>query len=577
MKGLDVDHMTATLLLVDDDALNRDALSRRLERKGYSVLMAASGEEALDIVGTRRVDAVLLDVMMPGMSGLETLRRLRRLHPVSELPIIMVTAKDESADVVEALDLGANDYVTKPINFATALARIRTQVTTRRSDPLTGLANRVLFMDRLERLVARSRTASHQPFAVFFLDVDRFKIVNDSLGHVVGDALLLGVAERLERSLRSEDTVSRFGGEHTLARLGGDEFTILLDGIAEVSDARAVAERLLAVIGAPFHLHGREVFASVSIGIVMSDARYRQAGEMVRDADTAMYQAKAQGKARCEVFDTSMLAAAERRLQLESDLRVALEREELRVYYQPIVELTGGQLCAFEALLRWHHPERGIVSPGEFIPTAEETGLIVPIGNWVLREACQQMNAWATEFPGCDGLTINVNLSARQFMHSDLLSDVTRILEETGWPPERLKFEITEAVVLENSDAVVTTMNGLRGLGVQLGLDDFGMGYASLSYLRRFPFQTIKIDRYFVSGMDEPANAEIVRAIVSLAAGLAMDVTAEGIETAEQLAGLKDLACEFGQGFYFYKPLDSGDARAVLQGRKWPIAPPLAS
>jgi diguanylate cyclase (GGDEF)-like protein len=566
-----MDQTHATLLLVDDDAMNRDMLSRRLARKGYTVLTAESGPRALEMLGSNRIDALLLDVMMPGMSGIETLKRVRQSHSVSELPVIMVTAKDRSEDVVDALDLGANDYVTKPLDFPIVLARIRTQVNARRADPLTGLPNRVLFMDRLERLVGRARSGG-SPFAVFFLDVDRFKLINDSLGHLAGDELLINLARRLETSLRASDTVARLDGEPTLARLGGDEFTILLDGVRSAADAQAIADRLLAAVSQPFTLQGRDIFSSVSIGIVMSAPRYERGEDMVRDADTAMYRAKALGKARCEIFDTSMLAAVEQRLQLESDLRHALARNELRVYYQPIVTLSEAQLCGFEALLRWHHPTQGVISPDAFIPVAEETGLIVPIGNWVLQEACRQMRTWDREFPEYEHLMINVNLSARQCMEPNLVRDVTRILTETGLSAPRLKLEITEGVVLENSDAVVEILTELRTLGVQLGLDDFGMGYSALSYLPRFPFQTLKIDRSFVNGMvGEGGNTEIIRAIVSLAAGLAMNVTAEGVETEEQLGRLKDLACEFGQGFYFYKPLAREDAHAVLESRKWTV------
>jgi len=559
-----MNHTPATLLVVDDDPMNRDALSRRLIRTGYTVLTAESGAAALELVSTHRVDAVLLDVMMPGMSGLDTLRVLRESRSVSELPIIMVTAKDGSDDVVEALDLGANDYVTKPIDYAVALARIRAQVTARRADPLTGLPNRVLFLERLNRLLARGE-ASGRPFAVFFLDLDRFKLINDSLGHVAGDELLLAVARRLEKALRATDTVCRGDGELTLARLGGDEFTILLDGVGSAEQAQAIAERLRAVVAQPFELQGREVVTSVSIGIVLSAAGYARAEEMIRDADTAMYRAKELGKGRCEIFDHSMRLAAQQRLQLESDLRFALDRGELEIHYQPIVSLVECQLCGFEALLRWNHPQRGLVSPAEFIPTAEETGSIVPIGNWVLAQACRQMREWEREFPSSRDLTISVNLSARQCMEPGLLADVARILRQTGMAPGRVKLEITEGIVLENTDEVARILHDLRTLGVQLGLDDFGMGYSALSYLQRFPFQTIKIDRTFVSGVQDVANAEIIRAIVSLADGLDMNVTAEGVETGEQLHRLRELACGFGQGFYFRQPLSSSDARDVLR------------
>ena len=555
----------ATLLLVDDDAMNRDALARRLSRSGYKVLTAESGVVALRILREQRVDAVLLDVMMPGLSGLETLRQLRQMRSVADLPVIMVTAKDESDDVIEALDLGANDYVTKPIDFAVALARIRAQVTTRRADPLTGLPNRVLFLERLNRMLASQPSDGTPAFAVLFLDVDRFKVINDSLGHVAGDELLVEIAKRLESSLRATDTVARFEAEHTLARMGGDEFTILLDGIGEVDRALAIANRLCAAVAQPFQLQGREVATSISIGLVVSAPRYRHAEEMIRDADTAMYRAKELGKARCEIFDTSMLAQAEERLVLESDLRQAIERQELEVYYQPIVSLSEGRLTGFEALVRWNHPRRGLVLPSEFIPTAEETGLIVQIGAWVLHEACRQLSAWDREFPTCAGLVMNVNLSARQCTHPELLQNVRRILETTGLQPSRLKLEITESVVLGNSELVGRVLRELRELGVQLGLDDFGMGYSALNYLQAFPFQTIKIDRTFVSGMEEGGNTEIIRAIVSLATGLEMDVTAEGIETLNQATELQKLSCEFGQGYYFEKPMTGKDARAILR------------
>jgi len=560
----------ATLLVVDDDATNRDALSRLLSCTGYTVLTAENGAVALQIIATHRVDAVLLDVMMPGMSGLETLRHLRESRSVAELPVIMVTARDGSDDVVEALDLGANDYVTKPIDCAVALARIRALVTVRRADPLTGLPNRVLFMERLNRLITRMPAPS-RAFAVFFLDVDRFKLINDSLGHAAGDELLVGIARRLEQSLRSSDRIYRCEGELTLARLGGDEFTILLEGVGSAEHAQSIADRLTSVVAEPFTVQNRDVVVTASVGMVLSADRYRRAEDMVRDADIAMYHAKQLGKGRWQLFDGSMLAAAEQRLQLESDLRRALADSQLEIHYQPIVALGEGQLCGFEALLRWRHPTRGLILPGDFIPTTEETGLIVPIGRWVLREACRQMATWDREFPHCTALTISVNLSARQCMQPDLLSDVSQVLDETGLDPARLKLEITESVVLENTDTVARVLQDLRRLGVQLGLDDFGMGYSALSYLQRFPFQTIKIDRAFVSSVHDSANAEIIRAIVSLAEGLDMDVTAEGVETREQAIRLKELACGFAQGFYFHHPLPPDEARRLIRAMN--IAP----
>jgi diguanylate cyclase (GGDEF)-like protein len=555
----------ATLLVVDDDATNQDVLSRRLVRSGYKVLTADCGTRALELVNGHRFDAVLLDVMMPGMSGVETLRRLRQSRSMSELPVIMVTANSRSEDVVEALGLGANDYVTKPIDFPIALARIKTQVTARRADPLTGLPNRTIFMDQLDRLIARPEAERGETFAVYFVDIDRFKLINDSLGHLGGDEILVGVARRLENALRAAD--ARLGSEHALARPGGDEFTILLDGLADMAEAREVGELLVAALAEPFTVRNRDLYVSVSVGLVTASNRYRHGGEMVRDADMAMYRAKALGKARCEVFDVSMLEVVERRLRVESDLRHALDRGELSVFYQPIIELSGGRLQGFEALLRWNHPTLGVVPPSEFIPIAEETGLIVPIGDWVLRQACQQLCAWDEEFARHPRLTINVNLSARQCLEPNLIRDVRRVLSETGLAPDRLKLEITEGVVLKNCESVESILNQLRALGVQLQLDDFGVGYSTLSYLQRFPFQTIKIDRSFVNGLKDGGNTDIIRAIVALAGALKMDVAAEGVETAQQLKELKGLSCEFGQGYYFDKPLSLEDARAVLQVR----------
>jgi diguanylate cyclase (GGDEF)-like protein len=560
---------SSALLVVDDDPMNRDALSRRLTRTGYRVLTAPSGADALAVLATERIDAVLLDVMMPGMSGLETLKRIRQVRSISDLPVIMVTAKDGSDDVVEALDLGANDYVTKPIDYAVALARIRAQVMSRRSDPLTGLPNRLLFLERLRHLMAHADEGKCRRFALLFLDLDRFKVINDSLGHAAGDELLVKLAKRLKESLRATDLTARYDGEHTLARMGGDEFTILLDNVADAERALAIGERLREAVSRPFMLGSREVVTSASIGIVLSARRYQSAEDMVRDADTAMYRAKSLRKSRCQVFDASMREAATKRLQLESDLRGALDRREFEVYYQPIVSLKAGRLNGFEALLRWRHPTRGLIFPGDFIGIAEDTGLIVPIGRWVLEDACRQMRRWSDSHPTARDLLLNVNVSARQCMDPDLVRDVARVLDETGLPAARVKLELTEGIVLDDTDAVIDVLNRLRALGVQLGLDDFGMGYSALSYLQRFPIQTIKIDRAFVHGIAEQGNAEIIRAIVSMAEGLQMDVTAEGVETAEQMVRLQELACEFAQGYYFREPLTKAAAENVLGHVGW--------
>ncbi len=557
-----MDAVISTLLVVDDDDLCRDALSRRLMRSGYAVVTADGGQAALAMLASRRVDVVLLDVMMPGMSGLDTLARIRETRSASDLPVIMVTANDGTNDIVQALDSGANDYVTKPVDFPVVLARIRGQVATRRADPLTGLPNRLLFQERVTRLIGDARGGLKAPFALFFLDVDRFKTVNDSLGHAAGDELLVTIARRLESALRATDTVTRFG-EHTLARLGGDEFTVLVDGLHGPDDAEAIAARLLRAVMQPVHVGGRDVVVSTSIGVVLSNERYSSPEEMLRDADTAMYRAKARGKAQCALFDDSMLAAATRQLQLESDLRFALERRQFHVDYQPIIAIDDEHLVGFEALLRWNHPEHGLVPPTEFIPMAEEIGVIGEIGKWVMEQACAQTVEWDARDPG-SALTISVNVSVRQCVPG-LVEEVAAVLRSTGLPPQRLVLEITESAFLEKSEQVSSTLNALRLIGVQMSLDDFGTGYSALSYLQQFPFQTIKIDRAFVAGLIKGGKSDIVRAIVSMAEGLSMAVTAEGVETLEQLEQLRALSCGKAQGYWFHAPLSSDAAGALVR------------
>jgi diguanylate cyclase (GGDEF)-like protein/PAS domain S-box-containing protein len=425
-------------------------------------------------------------------------------------------------------------------------------------DGLTGLPNRALFTDRLKLAIARAKRREDYQFSVLFLDLDRFKTINDSLGHLVGDQLLIGIARRLETCLRAGDTV---------ARLGGDEFTILLDDLVDADDVMQATERIQKELTAPFNLGGHEVFTSVSIGIAPSTTGYERPDDILRDADTAMYRAKTLGKARHVVFDREMHARAVNLLQLEIDLRRAVERQEFLVYYQPIIKIDTGQLDGFEALVRWRHPKHGLISPMDFIPVAEETGLIIPIGQWVLAEACRQVCEWQKEFPTYPPLSISVNLSARQFTQPDLVKQVQNALAETGLNPRSLKLEITETVVMENSEVAIEMLKELRTLGVELSIDDFGTGYSSLSYLHCFPVSTLKVDRSFVNQMtDYNDNMELVRTIITLARSLGMEVVAEGIETESQLAQLKALECERGQGYYFSKPMSAEAAGDFLLG-----------
>jgi len=681
------------LLIVDDNELNRDMLARRLARKGYEIVLAASARELPQRVKEEAIDLVLLDIEMPEISGLEALKTLRETYSAIELPVIMVTAKDQSEDVVKALDLGANDYVTKPIDFAVALARIGTQLSHKRaqeglreseeryalaargandglwdwdvqanvvyfsprwksmlgyqeseigdkpnewfdrihdadrervneevaahqkglvpqfesehrvlhkdgsfrwmlcrglavhngsgktlrmvgwqtditegkvSDPLTGLPNRLLFTDRVGRLIKHAKRRKDYLFAVLFLDLDGFKMINDSLGHLVGDQLLVGVATRLEKCLRATDTVARLGEGFIVARMGGDEFTVLLDDLKDPGDAKQAAERLMKSVTAPFMLGGREVFTSLSIGIALSTPSYEQAEDILRDADTAMYRAKSRGKARYEIFDADMRASVVARLQLETDLRRALEHGEFHNVYQPIVSLAAGQIVGFEALLRWQHPTRGQLGPEEFIIVAEETGLIRDLGWWNLREACRQMTEWRADYNAYSQLTMSVNLSPKQFLQANLVEDIGSLLRELKLPPQALKLELTESTVMGDPSAAVEMLQQIKSLGISLAIDDFGTGYSSLSYLHRFPLDTLKIDRSFISSIGNGEDTEIARTILPMASNLHLDVVAEGVETIEQLVLLKKLQCKYGQGYYFSKPLSAEEAGLLL-------------
>jgi diguanylate cyclase (GGDEF)-like protein len=422
-------------------------------------------------------------------------------------------------------------------------------------DALTGLPNRALFMDRLTHGLTRARRR-HEHVAVLFLDLDRFKVINDTLGHTVGDQLLVEVSNRLGSSLRPGDTV---------ARLGGDEFGLLLEDVADAETAELVALRIEAELAKPLIFEGREVFVTSSIGIALSSERLGTPEEVLRDADLAMYHAKAKGKARHEIFDGTMSAPALDRMDLEMDLRSAITNRDFRLHYQPILRLETGRIVEVEALIRWQHEKRGLLQPDAFIGLTEETGLIVPIGQWVLTEACRQARAWQIEFPRTPALGMSVNLSAKQFQNPKLVEEITDALTMSGLDPACLKLEITESVVMQDVPATLAKLHELKDLGIRLAIDDFGTGYSSLGYLKRFPVDTLKIDRSFVKGLShEGGDSAIVRAVVTVAKSLNMDVTAEGIETDQQRLELKALGCEFGQGFLFGRPLTPEHLKPLL-------------
>jgi diguanylate cyclase (GGDEF)-like protein/PAS domain S-box-containing protein len=683
------------VLIVDDNEMNRDMLGRRLERKGYQVDMAASAHELMARIKRESIDLVLLDIEMPDISGLEALQQIRELYTPIALPVIMVTARSQSEDVVKALGMGANDYLTKPVDFAVALARIGTQLSHKRaqeglkeseeryalaargandglwdwnlatgsiyfsarwkamlgcqedeitdnpeewferiheadrdrvkdeiaahqrgttphfesehrirhndgtfrwmlsrgvailndskmpvrmagsqtditegkvSDPLTNLPNRLLFLDRLGRLMRHSKRHPERMFAVLFLDLDAFKMINDSMGHFVGDQLLLGVSKRLENCLRESDTVARLEQQSfTLARMGGDEFTVLLDDIKSPEDANHAAERIMKELSAPFDVGGKEVFTSASIGIALSNPAYQEPQEIMRDADTAMYRAKSLGKSRFEVFDADMRASVIARLELETDMRRSLDRGHFVNYYQPIVSLENGEVRGFESLLRWNHPTMGLLGPDKFISIAEDTGLIRELGWWSLCEACHRLKEWKDCLGPDRKLFISVNLSIKQFMQPNLVENIRNLLTELNVDPTSLKLEITESTVMEDPSAAAEMLQQMKDLGIRLAIDDFGTGYSSLSYLHKFPLDTLKIDRSFISGESNGVNGmEIARTVMPLAKNLRLDVVAEGVETAEQANELKKLQCKYAQGYYFSKPLVAEDAIALI-------------
>ena len=422
-------------------------------------------------------------------------------------------------------------------------------------DALTGLPNRILFMDRLEQAIAYTQRHEDRLFAVLFLDLDRFKVINDSLGHLTGDRLLIEIARRLQVCMRQSDTV---------ARLGGDEFTLLLSDIEDSSDAIRIVERIQEELRLPFALDTNQVFTSASIGITLSTAGYDSAEDVLRDADIAMYRAKSQGTGRYEIFNSDMHVQAVTRLQLETDLRLAIERQEFCLHYQPIVLLESGNIVGFEALIRWQHPQNGLLLPDSFLPTAIEAGLLMPLCRWGIRTACLEASQWRSQFPDLQ-LRINVNLSSQRFNQSNLSHEVAEVLQATNLDASILTLEITESLIMASSETVSATLYKLKNLGIQLAIDDFGIGYSSLARLHHFPIDELKIDCSIIDGISrEPGNSEIVEAIVALAQKLNLHVTAKGIETPEQLAKLRELKCKYGQGFFFSHPLDSEAMREII-------------
>ena len=695
------------ILIVDDTPANIDVLGAILTEE-YEISVAVNGPMALDILSTVSLpDLILLDIMMPGMDGYEVARRLKADEKTSEIPVIFVTAKIDEEDEAFGFDIGAVDYIRKPVNSAVTLARIRSQLELKRyrdqltrtvasskasarrnqtyfrelfmnsphgiilvgpdnrildtnrsfsklvghetseiigrktrsfsvtdevgdahdsliqkaltrgnvsvetrcfhkngfeihvsalafpvkidnrvqgvfvfyenisqrklfeeklkhqafHDALTGIPNRLLFAERLDSVLDKARRCQGFRFAVLLLDLDRFKSVNDSLGHQAGDTLLKMATLRIRQHLRAQDT---------MARLGGDEFAVLLPGIKDRSEVEAIASRIRQATEAPFTIEAHEVHISASIGIVFNRRPYENANQILRDADLAMYHAKDAGKAQFQFFSGRMHEDLMTSVTTESDLRKALEQERLMLYYQPIVCVATGKLTGFEALVRWQHPERGMISPDQFIPIAEDTGMIIPMSNWIAGEACRQLGEWKKAYAA--DLTVSINVSIRHFLAPDFVSTLCRTVRSFGLAPKDIKLELTESLLMEHTRSAVKKLEALRNFGFSLVIDDFGTGYSSLSYLQQFPIDQIKIDRSFVQAIDaREESLEIVKTILSLSKSLNLSAVAEGIETPGQAEILGGMGCELAQGFFYARPAPPEDISGMLLKGRLPL------
>ncbi|MDY7020467.1 MAG: EAL domain-containing protein, partial [Cyanobacteriota bacterium] len=515
------------ILVVDDQPANLHLLSKLLTRKGYEVRQAINGTMALQAVQAKIPQLIMLDIMMPDLDGYEVCSRLKADPKTSEIPIIFLSALDDVFDKVKAFTVGAVDYISKPFQSQEVLARVQhhlalqavnqkiaqlnteleEQVKERTQqleeinakltelafyDELTDLPNRTLFNNCLKEFLQKAEAHPDYQFALLYIDCDRFKVVNDSLGHSVGDCLLAAVAHRLTDALPQVDL---------LARLGGDEFAILLSHLQDIQPAVQVAEQVTEALSSPFTLQNYDIYVNASIGIALSNPNYTQPQQILRDADAAMYRAKKQGN-RYQVFDSAIYHKAVKTFQIETDLRKAIELNELSLNYQPIIELETGKLIGFETLVRWYHSQEGFISPVDFIPLAEENGLIISIGYWILEQACQQFKQWQKNHLVDEKITININLSTRQISHTDLIFKIDEILEKTNLDSQYLKFEITESSIMENQQKAQKILEQLRDRQIHICLDDFGTGYSSLSYLDSFSIDTLKIDKSFTSRLD---------------------------------------------------------------------------
>lgn len=563
----------ARVLLIDDDPSIHALVAAMLKSLDVHMVCATSGADGIATAREQPPDLLLLDNDMPDVNGLDVLMQLKADVELASVPVIMVTGSESNKTLSACFAAGAIDYIRKPFTAAELRARVNSVIERQRMlaelthaarfDKLTGLANRALLNDRLTTAIERARENPAYGFALMFLDFDRFKFVNDSLGHDIGDLLLKGIAARLRNNLRATDSTARTATGTTVARLGGDEFVIVLDGVTTPDSANSIADRLLDVLRLPYQLAGHTVRSSASIGTVYSAAGYDTAAEMLRDADIAMYEAKARGKACQVVFTADMRAAALERIDMENDLRAAIGTSQMHVAYQPIFSLDTQALVGIEALARWTHPTRGDTSPSTFIPLAEETALILPICEFVLQEACATFVRARRDAPASSLQYVSINISRVQFSDLELVERTVRALRDAGMQPNQLQLEFTESHIIQNKSVALTMLREFRTLGVRLAMDDFGTGYSSLSSLQELPLDSLKVDRVFVAQANHGREyAALLHAVITLADNLGLTVVAEGIERIEQLVLLQALGCGFGQGFLLAHPMS---ANALVQ------------
>ena len=581
---------TAKILVVDDDQNVRLLTRQCLEAEGMEVIEAANGVEAIDQFVRERPDLVFLDVEMPGMTGLEACRRIRKLPQGESIPIMIVTGSDDRHSIDQGFEAGATQYKTKPVNWSllgrdvqymlrasNAFNSLKRQEDRLRYlayyDPLTSLPNRRSFNEQLNRILKRAQRHSCSA-ALMFIDLDHFKRINDSIGHARGDRLLVEIAKRLTNELREDDVVNYLsdndaendaeaGAATEIARLGGDEFTVVLSDVDDIDHIKNVARRILLSLSEPIALQSHNPVVTPSIGIAIYPQDGTDADTLVRNADTAMYVAKAEGRACYRFYNEDMNARAVEQLKMEEELRDAMRNDELELRYQPQINTKTGEVVSMEALVRWKHPERGMVSPVDFIPVAESTGQIIELGEWVMDEVARNCLYW--DKLGLKPFRVCVNISPLQFNQRNLPDRIEAFLARSGLAADRLELELTESAIMTDAETNIARLRQLKDLGVDLAVDDFGTGYSSLSYLKRFPIDTLKIDQSFVSDLDTTDGAAIVDAILALAKTLNLCVIAEGIENEHHLSYLVRNECDLLQGFYFSRPLYPEDVPSMLE------------